>query len=123
MTLAKVIGFPEIEHFYILVFLLMLTAFYKGVRGWENDREEIPWLTHAWSGRGIPWILACAISFVQIFNLLARNGDIPFRASEQLRDPWLSLFYPVLGCVMLGFATFSRLLLVWLGFDWRRRQG
>jgi hypothetical protein len=119
MIIARLIGFPEIEHFYILVFLLTLTAFYKGVRGWESDQEEVPWLTHAWTGRGVPWILTCAISFVQIFNFLVRSGTIPFQASEQLQGPWLALFYLVLGLAMLGFAGFYRLLLVWLGFEWR----
>ena len=123
MRIATVIRFPDLEHLYILVFLLTLTAFFKGVRSWETDREEVSWLTHAWTGRGVPWILTCAISFVQIFNFLARSGTIPFQASEQLQGPWLALFYLVLGLAMLFFASFSRLLLVWLGFEWRRRQG
>ena len=123
MAIATVIRFPAVEHFYMLVFLLTLTAFYKGVRSWEEDREEIPWHTHAWSGKGIPWILTCAISLVQILRLLARSRMIPYRVMEQLEEPWPVVVYIVLGLAMLLFASFSRLLLVWLGFEWRRRQG
>lgn len=121
MHAATVIRFPAVEHFYMLLFLLTLSAFYKGVRSWEEDREEIPWLTHAWSGKGIPWILTCAISFVQIVRLSARM--VPYRLREQIEEPWPALAYIVLGLAMLLLAAFSRLLLVWLGFEWRRRQG
>lgn len=115
-------GFPTVEYLYILIGLLTLTAFYKGVRSWEENQEEVPWFAHAWSGRGIPWVLVCTISLVQIFRLLAAGGAIPFQASDQLQGAWLVLFHVVLGLAMLLFASFSRLLLVWLGFEWRRRQ-
>lgn len=119
MHAATVIRFPAVEHFYMLVFLLALTAFYIGVRSWEEDREDVPWLTHAWSGRGIPWVLVCTISLVQIVRLSARI--VPYRLREQIEEP--ILVYVVLGLAVLLLAAFSRLLLVWLGFEWRRRQG
>lgn len=114
---------PSVEYLYLLIGLLSLTAFYKGIRSWDEKQEKVPWLTHAWSGQGIPWIFTCAISLVEIFSLLGRSGAIPFRASNQLEEPWLAWFYFALGLAMLFFASFSRLLLVWLGFEWRRRQG
>jgi hypothetical protein len=116
-------GLPTVEYLYILIGLLALTAFYKGVRSWEESKEEVPWFTLALSAGGIPWVLVCTISLVQIFMILADVGAIPFLASNQLQGLWLALFYVVLGLAMLLFACFSRLLLVWLGFEWRRRQG
>ncbi len=104
---------------YILLCIMMMTAFWRGVRGWTKNRENVPWVRHAWgNGSGI-WVLIFTVSLVLLAPFLIPKGIIPFASWEG----WQALSAIGLVIAPLLCAVFSRLLGVWLGFRWRQSIG
>jgi len=124
LIIASTYRFPWPEYVFILEAVLMALAFNRGMKGWEEDREELPWLTHAWGKGAFVWVMLFSASLFLLANVLMTRGVIPF-------SPWRRLstgggfewFQAGLILVSILCSAFCRLLAVGLGFLWRQAQG
>lgn len=124
LFLASNYRFPWPEYFFIFEAILMFVGFHRGMRGWEDDRESLPWLTHALGKGSSAWILFFSVSLVLLANILMLRKVIPFSPWNRLgMGGGLEWFQAGLCVVSILCSTFCRLLAVFLGFRWRQAQG
>lgn len=102
----------------------MAIAFNRGMKGWEEDQENVSWLNHARGRSSLVWVLLFSASLDLLSNVLMIRKIIPFSPWHRLgTGGGLEWFQAGLFVISILCAAFCRLLAVGLGFRWRQAQG